>query len=350
LRTIFVESNQTRKRRVCFRVRRGFIRRRSHRRRLCGTTGAGQHRLGCHVSNNAPVTTLLSTGVHCPVGHVLLVWRQQQPRFSPAKAGDSGHSGIILDSKFNTSPEDGVLTGKLVHLALPVRWSLVGQTRGPVGMACTYDIHPRGARLLGARELSIGDLVMIERGRNKALCQVVWKADPESGLCGQFTVRCVDNARSPWDEELRQMEEQYQPVMLDGPQPGSRNFGPTRPDANRRRRPRFNAEGQAEMIGGAQRVEGEVRQISEFGARITTSGVLHPGTDFRLMLSMFDVSVALKARVKYLADNLGIGVEFQEIRRGDRPLLSYVLNKLRTRKVEEFAPVEVVNQPLAVAG
>jgi hypothetical protein len=252
-----------------------------------------------------------------------------------------------VQSKFNTSPEDGLLSGKLVHLALPVRWSLVGETRGAVETACTYDIHPRGARLVSGRDLNLGDLVMIERGRSKALCQVVWTADPTSPLRGQFTVRCVDSVKSPWDEELRQIEEQYQPVILDAPG-GSRGFG--RPDANRRRRPRFYVEGQVEVVGSGQRVEGEVQQISEYGARIAATETLRPGSDFRLMLNMFDVSLAVKARVKYLVDNLGMGVEFQEIRRGDRPLLSYVLSKLRTRRVEEFAQVEVVTEPLAVAG
>ena len=249
-----------------------------------------------------------------------------------------------MQSKFNTSPEDGLLTGKLVHLALPVRWSLVGETRGAVETACTYDIHPRGARLLSGRDLNIGDLVMIERGRSKALCQVVWSADPASPLRGQFTVRCVDSVKSPWDEELRQIEEQYQPVILDGPRGASRAF--SRPDANRRRRPRFYVEGQAEVVGGGQRVDGEVQQISECGARIASSETLTPGTDFRMMLNMFDVSVAVKARVKYLVDNLGMGVEFQEIRRGDTPLLSYVLSRLRGRRVEEFPRVEVVTESL----
>jgi len=137
-----------------------------------------------------------------------------------------------VQSKFNTSPEDGLLTGKLVHLALPVRWSLVGGASKAIETACTYDIHPRGARLLSGRDLNIGDLVMIERGRSKSLCQVVWSADPASPLRGQFTVRCVDSVKSPWDEELRQIEEQYQPVIFDGPR-GSRGF--SRPDANRRR-------------------------------------------------------------------------------------------------------------------
>ena len=255
-----------------------------------------------------------------------------------------------MERKPNTSPEDGLLTGKLVHLALPVRWSLVGQEgRGTGAMACTYDIHPHGARLLSARPLNLGDMVMVERGRNKAICQVVWAGDPASPLRGQFSVQCVES-RTPWDEELRQMEEQYQPVILDGAQRGSaRGFG--RPEANRRRRPRFYVEGQAEVIDGVQRVEGEVQQISEYGARIAATEILRPGTDFRLMLNMFDISVAVKAQVKYLVDNLGMGVEFQEIRRGDRPLLGYVLSRLRTKRVEEFAQVEVVTERLAtVAG
>ena len=254
-----------------------------------------------------------------------------------------------MERKNNTGPEDGLLTGKVVHLALPVRWSLVGQEgRAPVEMACTYDIHPRGARLLSARAVTLGALVMVERGRNKAICQVVWAGDPDSALRGQFSVQCVES-KTPWDEELRQMEEQYQPVILEGLQRGSaRGFTPAA--ANRRRRPRFYVEGQAEVIDGVQRVEGEVQQISEYGARISSTEILRPGTDFRLMLNMFDISVAVKAQVKYLVNNLEMGVEFHEIRRGDRPLLSYVLSKLRRKRVEDFVEVEVVREPLAVAG
>jgi hypothetical protein len=79
-----------------------------------------------------------------------------------------------MPSNSNPSPEDGLLTTKLVHLALPFRWTLIGQEgRSAPEMACTYDIHPHGARLLSSRDLNIGDLVMVERGRNKAICQVL---------------------------------------------------------------------------------------------------------------------------------------------------------------------------------
>ena len=252
-----------------------------------------------------------------------------------------------MEINLNPTPENGLLTGKLVHLALPVRWTLVGQEGRGSGMACTYDIHRHGARLLSSGNLNIGDLVLVERGRNKAICQVVWSADPASPLRGQFSVQCVEG-RTPWDEELRQLEEQYQPIILDGLSRRTSSSGFSRPDANRRRRPRFYVEGQAEVIDGVQRVEGEVQQISEYGARLAAMEPLRPGTDFRLMLSVFDVSLALKAQVRYLVDNLGMGVEFQQIRRGDRPLLSYVLSKLKSKRVGDFVPSQVVREPATV--
>jgi hypothetical protein len=261
-----------------------------------------------------------------------------------------------VPDQINPSTKDGLQSRKVVHLALPVRWNLVGQEgRSAQEMACTYDIHPQGARLLSGRDLNIGDMVLIERGRHKALCQVVWSADPGSPLRGQFTVQCVEG-RTPWDDELRQMEEHYQPVFLDDVQrrkssstiSSSTSF--SRSDVNRRRRPRFYVEGQAEVMDGVQHLAGEVEQISECGARLAAIDPLRPGTDFRLRLNVFDVSLSLKAQVKYLLDNLGMGVEFHEIRRGDRPLLSYILNKVKAQRVEEFAKVEVVQEALAVAG
>ena len=106
-------------------------------------------------------------------------------------------------------------------------------------------------------------------------------------------------------------------------------------------------EGQAEVIDGVQHVAGEVQQISEYGARLAALEQIRPGTDFRLLLNVFDVSVAVTAQVKYLVDNLGMGVEFQQIRRGDRPLLDYVLSKLKSRRVEEFPRSESAGQSLA---
>jgi hypothetical protein len=44
-----------------------------------------------------------------------------------------------------------------------------------------------------------------------------------------------------------------------------------------------------------------------------------------------------------------MGVEFHEIRQGDRPLLDYVLSQVKNRRSRDFADLEVVTEPLAAA-
>ena len=134
------------------------------------------------------------------------------------------------------------------------------------------------------------------------------------------------------------MEEQYEPVLAGGSRGQAAGPAFVETEANRRRCPRFSVQGQAEVIDGVQRVFGRIQQISEIGARISAAESWRPGADFRLMLNLLDVSLALKAQVKNQPRNLGMGVEFHEIRRGDRPLLSYVLNRLKSKKAEELIP------------
>jgi len=244
----------------------------------------------------------------------------------------------------------GAQVEKLVHLALPVRLiHMPNGERGGLEIACTYDIHPRGARLRSSRDLKVGDFVTVERGRMKSICQVVWAADPDSPLRGQFTVECVEGNKIPWEDELRQMEEQYLPVIPDLPYRKQPMNAFRRGEQNRRRRPRFHVDGDANLaeIGGFSRVEGRLEELSELGCLISSGDLLTPGTALRLVLNMCDVSVALRGHVRYTAQNRAMGVEFQEIRQGDRPLLDYVLRKLKKPRVEDFADLEVMTDHLA---
>jgi hypothetical protein len=266
------------------------------------------------------------------------------------------HEGRVSDETISLM-QDGVSRAnepveKLIHLALPVRLvHMPNGERGGLELSCTYDIHPRGARLLSSHALKVGDLVTVERGRHKSICQVVWTADPNSALSGQFTVECIERTRTPWEEELRQMEEQYLPVI-----PPEKKIRPSmnafhRDQRNRRRRPRFDVKGGADLaeIGGRCRSEGCLEQVSECGCLITSANLLRPGTALRLVLKMCDVSVALRGHVRYTAENRAMGVEFQEIRQGDRPLLDYVLNRLRKPRRADFADLEVIVEHLPAA-
>jgi len=67
-----------------------------------------------------------------------------------------------------------------------------------------------------------------------------------------------------------------------------------------------------------------------------------------MVLSVHDVTVALRGQVKYKTDKVGMGVEFHEIRQGDRPLLNYVLGELGKRRVGEFEDLEVVTETTTV--
>jgi hypothetical protein len=257
----------------------------------------------------------------------------------------------VNDTTVQTQPGVGAVD-KLIHLALPVRLTHMAKGgRGDLEMACTYDIHPKGARLLSFRDVKIGDLITVERGRNKSVCQVVWTADPKSALRGQFTVECMEGNRIPWEDELRQMQETYLP--MDGApvekKPAMRSGALGQ---NRRRAPRFQVQGDADLLhseGG--RAEGRLQQISEFGCMINASDLITPGTGLRMVLNIYDVSVALKGNVKYTSENRSMGVEFREIRQGDRPLLDYVLSQLKKPRGGDFADLEVVTEPLtAIAG
>ncbi|MGA2019691.1 MAG: PilZ domain-containing protein [Candidatus Sulfotelmatobacter sp.] len=251
-----------------------------------------------------------------------------------------------IQPRTDTPPQTGAPVEKLIHLALPVRlMHMQNGERSVPELACTYDIHPRGARLLSFRNVNVGDLITVERGRHKSVCQVVWTADPNSALRGQFTVECVEGNRIPWEEELRQMQEHYLPILPEGQKkrPAARTG-----QQNRRRGPRFHVKGEADLmeIGGRSTVEGRVEQLSEFGCLISASDLLVPGTGLRLALNIYDVSVALKGNVKYTAENRAMGVEFHEIRQGDRPLLDYVMKQVKERR-SDFDDLEVITEPLA---
>jgi hypothetical protein len=240
---------------------------------------------------------------------------------------------------------------KLVHLALPVRLThMVNGERSEPELACTYDIHPKGARLLSLRSVKTGDLVTVERGRGKSVCRVIWTADPDSPLRGQFTVECIEGGRIPWEEELRQMQERFLPIDSEAALKAAGNRL-RRGDQNRRRSRRFQAEGQVDLveIGRESRSAGRLEQISEHGCLINAGDLLTPGTHLRMVLNIYDVSVALKGNVKYAAEDRSMGVEFREIRQGDRPLLNYVLSQLKKPCRDGFAEIEVITEPLAAA-
>jgi hypothetical protein len=199
-------------------------------------------------------------------------------------------------------------------------------------MACTYDISAHGARLTGLRCVKeAGEIVTIERGRSKAFCRVVWIGESSSHLHGQVGVQCVEAEKTLWSAELGDMEQVYEAVVRDGCRP-SQDLSRR---GNRRRFQRFGAGGGVELLHKGStpaHLNGILKDVSEVGCLVTTKSLLLPGTDLKLVLNVANYDLAFKGQVRHAALDVGLGIEFREVRKGDRAILQHLLRKLETGK------------------
>jgi len=225
---------------------------------------------------------------------------------------------------------------KRIHVALPVRityWD--SENRPRLEMACTYDISPHGARVVGLRCVKeAGEIVTVERGRNRTFCRVAWIGEDSSELKGQVGLQCVENDRPMWEAELLQMQEIYEVI------PRSLRTEPRIPGSGpaRRRNPRFPIDGLAELMritgemnGG---LEAPLKNIGESGCLVSTRSTLVAGTSLRIVLNVANYDLTVKGEVRHAGLDVGLGIEFLEIRKGDRPVLQHILRKLAEQERE----------------
>jgi hypothetical protein len=214
---------------------------------------------------------------------------------------------------------------KRVHVALPIRvtyWK--NGLRTGVQQACTYDIGPSFARVTGLRDsCDVGELITVERGRNRAQFRVCWVGN--SDLRGQFGIESADGDQAPWNSELREADEAYQSLV--GMKPRS-----DRADGeNRRRATRFAIQDITGSLNPHRGVllEAHLQNISEHGCQLTVPRVVAPGSDVELNLHVSNVPVTLRGKIRHAAQSLVPGVEFRDIRVGDRPVLELLLRRLK---------------------
>jgi len=226
-----------------------------------------------------------------------------------------------------------------VGLALPVRITSWDEKRKPrVEMGCTYDVSNGGVRLGGLRNhLRVGDIVLLERGRNKMHCRVVWSG-PQSGVDGQMGLQGLEAGRSLWEAELREAENSYELVGKNN-LPGS--------GEGKRRAPRYEQEARADLARLSNKWEdeetpqfdGQLVNISHLGCQLRTTQTLMPGTRVRVALNFQDFTVHVRGIVRHADMKNGtVGVEFSQIRRGDRRVLRYFLMGLAQSAEEKLVP------------
>jgi hypothetical protein len=246
----------------------------------------------------------------------------------------------LTEKNSKPSPER---QNKRLHVALPIRVTYWDDAQKPgLEMACTYDISEHGARVTGLRCVKeAGEVIAIERGKNKAFCRVVWVGEPNTDVQGQIGLQCVESDRILWEAELRDMVEVYEPVVLDADAKRPRTFAA---NERRRRRERFSLEGTAELAEqGAHNFKATVvlRNMSEIGCLVVTKQVLPFGTELKVTLHVDDQNLTLKGQVRHTEQNVGLGIEFREIRKGERQILQFLIRKLADKHFEDTLQFEI---------
>ena len=247
-----------------------------------------------------------------------------------------------MDSVTHPSPER---TSKRLHVALPIRVTYWDSSNRPcLEFACTYDISERGARIGGLRCIKeTGEIIAVERGRNKVFCRVVWVGPPNSELRGQVGIECVEADRTIWDAELRDMEEAYEPILTEARQLSPASMIPGIHQRNRRRYERFDVEGVADFKGGptSAQMAAALKNLSEAGCLLGTKQKILPGSELRVFLKVATYNLSVRGQVRHTDAADTLGVEFREIRKGDRQILHFLLRKLAEKQLEDIFHLEV---------
>jgi PilZ domain len=218
---------------------------------------------------------------------------------------------------------------KRVQLAIPLRVvTLDAHKRPQLDMACTLDVSLRGARLYGVRSSArVGEVVTVERGRSKFACRVVWIGAPDTPQKGQIGVEAVESGKSFWDKDMREAADQFGPLTID---PLHRV-----PEGERKRKfPRVKAEVEARLVPHVGELNeafrhGKVTNICETGCLLKGSMRLEIGAHVEVTLDLPNTDIAIRGRVRHSGPD-GLGIEFREIRKSDRQLLRYWLQKQQT--------------------
>lgn len=247
-----------------------------------------------------------------------------------------------MESLTNPSPERST---KRLHVALPIRVTYWDSANRPcLEFACTYDISQRGARIGGLRCVKeTGEIIAVERGRNRVFCRVVWIGPANSELRGQVGIECVETDRTIWDAELRDMEEAYDPILVEARQLEPKGLIPGIHQRNRRHYERFDVEGMADLKNGptSAQMEAALRNLSEMGCLLATKQKVLPGSELKVFLKVASYHLSLKGQVRHTDAADTLGVEFREIRKGDRQILHFLLRKLAEKQLEDIFHLEV---------
>lgn len=210
---------------------------------------------------------------------------------------------------------------KRIQIALPVKvsgWAEGGKTLSQ--MACTYDLSQNGARLVGVNVVNQpGDVVVLERGKTKALYRVMWVGKPGTPLEGQMGVSCIEPDRMVWEVNLQELEEQYEPILM-GSEEALRYPAGGMPE-----RQDIKAKVGVYPENGGRGVQGTLLMLSYVTCELLCHETLASEVPVNVLVVTDEVDVRLHGVVERMEGRERMVIALDEVRRGDRRKLKYLL-------------------------
>jgi hypothetical protein len=211
---------------------------------------------------------------------------------------------------------------KRVQIMLPVRVAVwVDGQRPAFQMACTCDISVHGARLAGVRGVTaVGEVLAVERGKNRAFYRVAWIGKPGSPQHDQIGAQCIEPGKVIWDVNLDELQEQYEPIVA--------GLGD-----------QMQAEEWVEIVAGTTKVHvfneasgkplatGELARISYKACLVKTAAEAPPRASVQLLITAGTFDIRLRGFVQKSDVPAVLSLGLHEIRRGDRRALAVLLGK-----------------------
>ena len=81
--------------------------------------------------------------------------------------------------------------------------------------------------------------------------------------------------------------------------------------------------------------------MSEIGCLVLTKQIVPAGTELKVTLHVDDHNLTLKGHVRHAEPHVGLGIEFREIRKGERQILQFLIRKLAEKHFEDTLQFEI---------
>jgi hypothetical protein len=158
----------------------------------------------------------------------------------------------------------------------------------------------------------VGEILALERGKNRALYRVMWIGKRGTPQQDQIGVQCVEQGKVMWDEMLEELEEQYEPVLAGLGEQIKAEDGTVEVAPGSAQVQVFN------QASGQPVAKGELIGLSYGMCAVKTEDKVPPRTSVQILITSADLDLRLRGQVLSSDVQRVLRLGLHEIRRGDR--------------------------------